>query len=195
MKDYRSMSEEALVALCRTQDEKAWRILFERYLHLTTAIAAGFPSDELETEDLVSEGLFGFLSAVKTFQQDADAGFRTYAAVCIKNRMRNALKAAQAKRVVPSRQCVPLEGQEFPDENGDPARAAIAKEESTQLMQLIRDVLSPQERTVFFMRLGGSSYQQIAERTALSVKAVDGTLQRARKKLQQQISQHVLSQS
>lgn len=195
MKDYRSMSEESLVALCQMQDEKAWRILFERYFRLTTAIAAGFQSNEMETEDLVSEGLFGFLSAVKTFQNDADVLFRTYATVCIKNRMRNALKAGQAKRLVPLRQRVPLEGQDFADDAGDPARAAIAKEESQQLTQLIRDVLSPQERTVFFLRLNGSSYQQIAERTSLSVKAVDSTLQRARKKLQKQLSQHVLSQS
>ena len=195
MEDYQAMTQEQLVALCRSQDERAWNLLFEQYLRLTTAIAAGFSSDELETEDLVSEGLFGFLSAVKTYQAQGGASFRTYATVCIKNRMRNAVKAAEAKRMIPPHQRVSLEDQDCAVDANDPAQAAIAKEESAQLVKLIHDTLSPQEHTVFVLRLRGNSYQQIAQRTGLTPKAVDGTLQRARKKLQHQLSQHVLSQS
>ena len=194
MKDYQALSDEQLVSLCRKDDEKAWNLLFARYFRLTNAIVSSLHAVETEPEDLVSEGLFGFLSAVYSFQPDASAGFRTYAAVCIKNRIRNVMKTETAKRRVPSRQCVPLETQAFVDDDADPARAAIAKEESAQLIQLIHTTLSQQEQTVFFLRLRGNGYQQIAAKTGLSQKAVDGTLQRAKKKLRAKFSQQVLSQ-
>ena len=188
MKDYEQLPEEKLVALCREDDEKAWSVLFTRYYALAQAIAVKLSVGSAQEEDLVSEGMFGFLSAVYAYRPDAAAQFRTYAAVCISNRMRNALKADDTKRRIPASQCVPLEESDIIDPDGDPAFAAASKSEAARLEKLIDVTLTAREKQVFLLRLRGYSYQQIAQTMDLSIKAVDGTLQRARKKLQTRLA-------
>ncbi len=190
MKDYEQLPEEKLVALCREDDEKAWSVLFTRYYALAQAIAVKLSVGSAQEEDLVSEGMFGFLSAVYSYRPDAAAQFRTYAAVCISNRMRNALKADDTKRRIPSNQFVSLEESDIDiiDPDGDPAFAAASKSEAARLEKLIDVTLTAREKQVFLLRLRGYSYQQIAQAMDLSIKAVDGTLQRARKKLQTRLA-------
>ena len=66
--------------------------------------------------------------------------------------------------------------------------ALLHKQRLQQIDAIVATSLSERERTVFLQFASGSSYQQIAAQTGLTPKAVDAALQRARKKLRQQLS-------
>lgn len=189
MVDCSSLLDEQLVSLCKSGEaspdyENAWNELSKRYLRVAKAVAASFSGSVLERDDLVGEGMFGFLAAVYSFNEAAGASFSTYVGVCIRNRMLSALKAHKTQRQIPSSLFVPLE-----DENGtasavpSPEDELVSKHEAERISKLISSELSSREKEVFTLFLFGNSYREISEKLKITPKAVDGALRRARKKL------------
>ena len=62
--------------------------------------------------------------------------------------------------------------------------ALIHLEGLFHLEEKINEALTAQERQIFCLYTEGMSYQAIAQRLGKSVKSVDNTIQRTRKKLQ-----------
>ena len=189
MTDFSALSDEELVLFCRKQEQAAWDALVRRYFADATYLSSRFSNSPMEAEDLVSEGLIGFYSAVFTFEPSEGVTFRTYANTCMKNRMRNAVRSTGSQKQIPFFQCVPLDDQlQTADSRLTPEERMIAKTEAAKLEGLISSALTENERKVFMLFALGGSYGEISRKTGLSVKAVDGTLQRARKKLREQLS-------
>lgn len=188
MADYLSLSDESLLPKCKTDDEKAWNILFERYLPTARKLASRMPQGFLEGQDLAAEGMIGLLSAVDGFSSETGASFATYAYTCMRNRMRNAVRAAQNKRQIPPSRLVSIEAGFEAPQTASAEDALVSKQEAQRIGQIVDSALSKREREVFLLFAGGGSYQQISAQTGLSAKAVDAALQRARKKLRQQLS-------
>ena len=187
MADYLSLSDEALAVLCKADDEKAWNLLFRRFLPTARRLASHMRQDFLEEQDLAAEGMIGLLSAVDGFDETKQASFSTYAYACMQNRMRNALRAVQRKKQIPPSKLLPMDAGLDTAVVSSPEETLVSKQQVQQIGQIIACALSARERTVFLLFVGGGSYQEIAAQTGLSTKAVDAALQRARKKLRQQL--------
>ncbi len=185
MVELSSLSDRELVSLCRKENNAdAWDELSRRYLRVAKAVSASFGGSLIEHDDLIQEGIIGFLTAVCSYDGESGTQFSAYAKACIKNRMLSALGAATTKKKVPPSALVPIE------ENADvasdllsPEEALISKNEAARISELIRSELTESERAVFALHFLGSGYREIAEKQGMSEKAVDGALQRARKKL------------
>ncbi len=188
MADYLSLSDESLLEMCRADDEKAWNTLFERYLPTARKLAARMQQDFLEGQDLAAEGMIGLLFAVDGFSSESGTSFATYAYTCMRNRMRNVLRSAQKKRLIPPSRLVSIDDEFDVPPAASAEDALVSKQEAQRIGQIVDSALSKREREVFLLFAGGSSYQQISAQTGLSAKAVDAALQRARKKLRQQLS-------
>ncbi len=187
MADYLSLSDEALAALCKADDEKAWNTLCQRFLPTARHLASRVNHDFLEGQDLAAESMIGLLSAVYTFSPDEKASFSTYAYACMQNRLRNVLRAAQGKKQIPPSRLVPIDAEFDAPPVSSAEDALLSKQQVQQIRAIVATSLSERERTVFLQFANGSSYQQIADATGLTAKAVDAALQRARKKLRQQL--------
>lgn len=184
MVDYSSISDEQLVSLCRKNNAEAWSELYSRYIAVTRSISLKFNKYNIETDDLIQEGLLGFLSAVHSFEANGSAGFRTYAGICIHNRIVNAVKALKTKRQIPYDLQFSLDNDEvITDTAMSPEEFVISQHEANQIMSAIYEKLSDRESDVFRLYLSGNTYEEIAQKLAMSPKAVDGAIQRARKKL------------
>lgn len=182
-----TMSDEELVKLAREGREEELSLLFRRFTSLVRRQAASLPSRQMEAEDLVQEGMMGLLSAVRTYESGS-ASFRTYASVCVRNRILSAVKRSAAARRVPVSDFVrtdddPDSALELPGEQADPAQLVVQKEEDRRLEGRLRRLLSPKEYTVLMLYLQAYAYQEIAAAMRMSAKAVDNALQRARRKL------------
>ena len=188
MADYLSLSDESLVSKCRADDEKAWNTLFERYLPTARKLASRMQQDFLEGQDLAAEGMIGLLFAVDGFSSETGTSFATFAYTCMRNRMRNVLRSAQTKRQIPPSRLVSIDGEFDVPQAASAEDALVSKQEAQRIGQIVDTALSAREREVFLLFVGGASYQQISAQTGLSAKAVDAALQRARKKLRQQLS-------
>lgn len=189
LESLRGMPDEALVSVCADQPQ-AFEVLLERYRSDVVRMAAGFASNAADAEDYAQEGMLGLLAAVTAYSQEHAAGFRTFAAVCIRNRMRNISKKEQTdKRTGGFLPDISLDDPENPtaetlaDSAETPEEIVLEKEHVSELYAQVADVLSKQEREIFWLSVSGASYDEIASRLQISAKSVDNAIQRARRKL------------
>lgn len=184
-----NMSDEELVSLVQNGDEKAAAILFSRMMPTVKRRAAdyGFHSGA-DIDDFVQEGLMGLLCAVNTYRADGEASFRTYANVCINNRIISAVKSSLRQKNLPLSNYAELEDEacEIPAIHSgaqNPEEHIIAQEGEARIYSIINKRLSDFERRVFQLFLSGHSYDEIGELTNSTAKSADNALQRVRRKL------------
>ena len=178
---YINLTDEALVELSQKGDEYAFNVLAARYLntrsHSSTAAY-------LDRDDFVQEGMFGFLNAVRTFDQQKGKPFKSYASVCMKNSINNATYG------IPDDIAVDSSSEAFVtiQSADDPLGQLITSEKLSEVLSACQVSLSSFEKTVVFFRAGGMSYAEIGEKLGMTPKAVDNAVQRARRKLKQVIT-------
>ena len=138
-----------------------------------------------ETDDLYQEGLIGLMYAIRSFSDDRGTRFRTYADVCVENKILSAIKSAHRQKNIPLNSYVPLSDVDFSvaDDKLTPEQLLIANENYVRLSEFIDNNLSLIEKEVIRLYLGGYSYEYMAQKLGSTTKSVDNALQRVRRKL------------
>ena len=134
----------------------------------------------LEFEDAVQEGVIALFQAICTYQEQQGASFETYAAVCIRNGIVAARRAAQRKKHGPLNYSLPLTEQ---TPTPGPEELAIQQEGLNHTLELIQTQLSDLEQTVLELTLDGNNSSRIAQKLGCTQKTVENALFRARRKL------------
>lgn len=180
-------ADSQLVDLVSSGDSNAFVELAARYLSLVKAKAAHLSGTMLETDDLCQEGLMGLLNAARTYDLKGGASFKTYAGVCISNRMIMACRAAVSRKNLPLHNFVSLSEHDsevdMPDSSANPETVFIDNENLKQMRQHMEHALSGMEQKVLMLYLDSCSYSEIAEKLGITPKAADNALQRVRLKL------------
>ncbi len=192
MVSYSAMNDEQLVELSQNNDRKALSELSLRYSKVSFGIASTFAENSDVCADLSQEGMIGFLSAVYSYKGTAKASFLTYASRCIRNRILSFLRKSTSLKRIPESLLLSLEqiSETFIDRD-TPEELLISENNAKLITDLIENQLSRQEKSVLTLYLSGVSYSDIAEKLNLSQKAVDGTLQRAKKKLREKLQNQI----
>lgn len=181
---YSGLSDDELIRLFRAGDDGARNRLIERFIPAARA-QAHMLCGRMEADDLVQEGMIGFLSALNSYREGSGARFATYANTCMLNSMRTAVRAAvREKRTLPDGAAL-LEGkaQEVFDPVPGPEDSAIAAEGVREIKEIIDHKLSGLERNVVLLYLSGYGYHEIAQKLQVNMKTVDNALMRVRRKL------------
>lgn len=181
---YSGMSDDELIRLFRSGDDGARNRLIERFIPAARA-QAHMLCGRMEADDLVQEGMIGFLSALNSYREGSGARFATYANTCMLNSMRSAVRTAvRGKRTAPEGSAL-LDGeaQEVLDPVPGPEDTAIAAEGVRRIRDIIDHQLSGLERNVVLLYLSGYGYHEIARQLQVNDKAVDNALMRVRRKL------------
>lgn len=181
-------SDAELVSRAKGGDEDALTRLISRYMPLVRMRAHSFSKGLLDEDDLYQEGMIALLSAVRGFRPEKCGTFKTFAVVCVNNKLRNAMAAHMREKNAPMRGYLSLsdaqDETDLPtDPKEDPAQLVIAGEESDARRKKIETLLSPFERQVLKFYLSAFSYDEMAVRLDSTTKAIDNALQRARRKL------------
>lgn len=176
--------DEQLVRQSQAGDREAEAVLISRYISLVNRIAYRH-CGILDFDDLAQEGCIGLLDAIASFDFAKDVSFRTYAQVCIQNRVRKALEKTRTGKARILSESISLDdlAESALSDDLTPEQVFLSQERLENLLKDIDRVLSPMERKVFFASLGGFDYQTIADTLHISPKSVDNALQRVRKKL------------
>jgi RNA polymerase sporulation-specific sigma factor len=180
------LSDEELAGLAAHGDDRAMSELIARMEPFAKAKAARFPSLPIGEEDLLQEGMLGFLNAVRTFRPEKGASFRSYAAVCIQNSILSAVRGLLTRKSAPNRHAVPYEDdvlQSLAGTQSNPLDEISARERERRLEAFIGENLSKKEKEVLAQRLAGKSQSAIANALGISPKSADNALQRIRRKL------------
>ena len=167
-----------LVKLASSGDNEALSLLVSKMIPDVRREASKFSGAVgVDSDDLFQEGMIGLLSAARSYKTDCGASFRTYASVCIRNRIISAVKKASGGKSVRRDLLVPLETELSYDDG------LVVKEECDRLFGFIETQLSERERSILKLFLSGLSYGEIAQKLGSSSKSVDNALQRVRRKL------------
>ena len=194
MTDYLSLDDNRLQAIAAGGDRLAEEQLAMRYTQLVRACARPLFLAGGDSEDLIQEGMLGLLTAIRQFDSEMNASFKTYAEICIKSRMYSAVKSAARLKHLPLNDCLSLdhilseESQTQLAANPEafrrtPEEQVLARESKIEFFNASAQQLSKLEKQVLELYLDGLSYSEIALRTHRNEKSVDNAVQRIRRKL------------
>lgn len=176
-------SDEALCAAAAQGDRVAEETLVTRYLRLVRSCARPYFLVGGDSEDLIQEAMFGLLKAIREFDPGRDASFRTFAEVCIRNRIRSAVTAAARDKHAPLNHSVPFEPPMLTGSEHSPEELFISREEERERLAEVNRCLSPLERQILSFYLQGYSYREIGAQVGRTAKSVDNAVQRIRRKV------------
>lgn len=198
----RQESDEVLCQLAQEGSSSAEEELVHRYYRLVRICARPWFLAGGDSEDLIQEGMLGLLRAVRKYQPERDASFHTFAEICIRNRLRSAIRAASGGKHTPLNDSISFENPlleegyspKIPVEE-NPEDAFIQREEWKERLHQLQSQLSKFERLVLSYYLEGFSCVEIATKVSRTPKSVDNAVQRIRKKLAKKIQKGVSSES
>lgn len=185
--DYQAASDRELARMIREGDDPdAFAELSSRYLWLVRSNAGLFQGPSApEQEDLFQEGLLGLYVAAASFTEQGGASFRTYAGVCVRNRMTSALRSHRSARNRPLNESVSLDdaGADGIPAGGGPEDLLEVREQFQSLTRRLAGALTPMERKALSLYLSGRKRGEIPKSAGMSLKEFDNAMYRVRSKL------------
>ena len=193
------LPDETLCSMAAAGDRVAEETLVTRYTRLVRTCARPFFLAGGDSEDLIQEGMVALIKAVREFAPDKAATFRTFAEICIRNRLYSVLRASARDKHKALNQSISLDTPDF-DSNSytsgtsnlaqrDPEDCLIDREHTAALLAGVRKQLSEFEAKILGYYLDGLSCREIADAVGKPPKSVDNAVQRIRRK----VAQHLLS--
>ncbi len=200
--DFNALDDDSLWELASGGNTAAETQLIENYSRLVRVCARPYFLTGGDGEDLIQEGMLGLISAVRQYDPEKAASFKTFAEHCIRNRLYTAIKSASRLKHTPLNDSISFESPQFDESQArvscylrDPEELLIAREHFDELTEHISGSLSNLESEVLELYLSGLSYSDIAKKLNKSPKSVDNAVQRIRKKLAQCLNPGVISEN
>ena len=201
MTAYTALPDESLSDLARRGDRDAEEILVKRYNRLVRQLARPFYLAGGDSDDLIQEGMIGLICAVREYDGQRAASFRTFAEICIRNRLYSAVRAAARDKHTPLNQSVPLEMPFFDGQSScfgamageNPEDLIIGRERVQDALSDVRKQLSDFEAKILGYYLDGLTIREMAKAVSRSPKSVDNAVQRIRRKAARQLNAGDLS--
>ena len=191
------LTDEQLVKMAQEGSETAEEILIEKYKGFVKNKAKAYYIAGADSEDVVQEGMIGLFKAIRGFDANKEAAFKTFADTCVNNQIMTAIKKANRLKHQPLNESLSLNREvdgegEGPDLTvGDLMKASMDNEpEALMLLQETVDglasdsgIFSSFEWQVWSLKLKGHNYVEIAEMLGKPPKSVDNALQRIKKNI------------
>ena len=192
------ISDEDLLKKIASGDEFAESELLSRYKDLVVKISRCYFIVGGDMEDIIQEGMIGLYKAIKNFNSQKDASFKTFAVLCIKHQIQTAIKKSNTNKNKPLSSAVSF--QEFTNESAGegflpielileetPFEKAVDKENFFKMKQKIKEELSKLEYKVLSYYLQGYAYKEISKMLNVTEKSVDNSLRRIKTKLKSKL--------
>ena len=198
--NYSNIQDEDLIEIIRSGDKYALEHLIDRYKSLVNMKVSKYYIIGAEKEDIVQEGLIGLFKAVKSYQNNKQNSFKTFANMCIERQLITAIKSSNRQKHMPLNSYLSLNMNAYDNnEDGDGSNAdlievlnanliedpldTITQKEYYEIIEkTIHSSLSEFEKKVLNYYIQGESYVQIATKLDTPVKSIDNAIQRIRKK-------------
>lgn len=198
MNNLHILTDEQLVKMSQEGSETAEEILIEKYKAMVKSKSKVYYIAGADNEDVVQEGMIGLFKAIRSYDANKEAAFKTYAETCINNQILSAIKKANRQKYQPLNESIPLNFEKSGDDYDwegaaeeeihgtmvdNPEELTLIKEIVQVLNRCDGGLFSDFERSVWLEWMRGYDYNEIAQRLDKSPKSIDNALQRIRKKL------------
>ena len=173
---------DKIIRDARRGEPAAIEKLVSDYKGLIRSLANRFYLVGGDKDDLLQEGMLGLVHAINSYD-DIKGAFPAFAQLCVSRQILDAVKRDSALNQKPLYNYVNLDVTNDWTDGSNPLESLLQKEYAAKVAQVLTEKLSSWEQAVVTMFSDGYSYDDIVVATGKSYKAVDGALQRARKKL------------
>ncbi|MGM9917211.1 RNA polymerase sporulation sigma factor SigH [Anaerotignum sp.] len=197
--NYEQKKDEELVLMAQNGDDAAQEYLLDKYKSLVRAKSRAYFLIGADSEDIIQEGMIGLYKAVRDYNEEKNASFRSFAELCVNRQMITAIKAATRQKHQPLNSYVSLNKPVYEEESEqtymdflqssssallNPEALLIGQENKNFLENQMVKNLSSFETRVLVLYLQGRSYFEIAHVLDKPEKSIDNALQRVKKKLE-----------
>lgn len=197
--NYEQVKDEELVLMAQNGDDAAQEYLLDKYKSLVRAKSRAYFLIGADSEDIIQEGMIGLYKAVRDYNEEKNASFRSFAELCVNRQMITAIKAATRQKHQPLNSYVSLNKPVYEEESErtymdflqsgssallNPEALLIGQENKSFLEDQMVKNLSSFETRVLVLYLQGRSYFEIAHVLDKPEKSIDNALQRVKKKLE-----------
>nr|MBQ8253445.1 sigma-70 family RNA polymerase sigma factor [Lachnospiraceae bacterium] len=189
----------------REGNQEVMDYLMDKYKNLVRSKAKSMYILGADTEDLIQEGMIGLFKAVRDYDFGRDAGFYTFADLCISRQIYTAVQASGRKKHMPLNTYISFYSK-VADETGDDGQAVhlenvlesedknpeeklIDRENVEYIEQIIQSQLSSMERQVLDLYLTGMGTGEVSRVLGIDEKSADNALQRAKSKIRKAIKE------
>ena len=193
---YNNLEDEEIIVEIQNGNEQALTYLLNKYKPLVNNKVGKYFIIGAEKEDIIQEGMIGLYKAIKSFDQEKQNKFKTFANICIERQLITAIKTSNRQKHMPLNSCISLNTSAYSNEDDgvelletynnktfeDPLETKMKKEYYKEIEKAITESLSKFEKQVLDRLVLGESYEVIANRFDTPVKSVDNAIQRIRKK-------------
>jgi len=186
------MVEISLIKDAQMGGQEAISEIFEKYKGFVIMKTRSYFLPGGDKDDLIQEGMIGLLKAIKAYDSDREASFKTFASLCIKRQVITAIKNSNSNKNKIFKQATGgfFEGEENNVSYNsksfvyyNPEEIFMGKERVKNLKVHLEKELSKMEKEVFNYMAKGYGYIEISEKTGRTAKTIDNTIQRIRKKM------------
>ena len=192
----KNLSDEELIEMYHQGHKEVIDFLMEKYKEIVKIKARSMFILGGDTEDLVQEGMIGLFKAIRDYDPEQGAKFKTFADICVSRQMFTAIEAANSKKHSPLNAYVSIEDDSKAAEASaamgvllhdiaysDPEDLLIDVENVRRLETRIYELLSSLEKQVYELRLTGMGYVEIAGVLGKEEKSIDNALGRIKTKV------------
>ena len=200
---------DELAILANNGDDDALAKIFAENRDMLRGMANIYFMVGADRDDVIQEGMIGLLSAIRTFDPNAGASFKTFAELCVKRHIINAVKMAGRQKHKLLNEYVSIEtaigekGSAGFDAGKPSLEDTLRAPQTTDPEQVVlladllayvesnsRELFSGMEREVWRAYSQGAGAAKIAEKLDKSPKVVDNALTRIKGKINRLISSY-----
>ena len=168
--------------MAKSGDQAAMNQIFDNYKGLIRSIANKFYLVGGDKDDLLQEGMVGLFYAVTNYDENKGS-FPSFVQLCVARQIIDVVKRDNSDKNRPLKEHIDISALENTADEQTPLGNLLEKEFSAKVSEIMEEKLTVSERQVIKLFAEGYSYEDIAEKLNKTSKAVDGAMQRARKKL------------
>lgn len=186
-----------LLYLISEENEDANELIYKKYDPVISFYAKKYvpyiSGKGLDYNDLYQEGLIGLDQAIRSYKDQKEIKFSTFAFLCIKRKIYTAIKNANRKKHSILNDSYPIDYSVEEDKLGlsnvvsdnymGIDELLVTKENSELIFKLLNERLTQFEKQVYQMKINEFSYEEIALALNKSVKSIDSSLFRIRQKI------------
>jgi len=197
--NFENYEDEKIVDLAQKGDENAQEYIIRKYKGLVRSKSRLYFIAGGDGDDLVQEGMIGVFKAIKDYDPQKDAAFKTFVELCINRQIIKAVEKASRQKHMPLNNSIVFSGGSFGEnheeaeepvylsvaagEEEQPEKMLMAKEMADEISEDKKGIFSKLEKQVLKEYLKGDNYVEIAETLGKNSKTIDNALQRIKRKV------------
>ena len=185
--------EQGLILEAQKGSSEAYEKLIFLYTPYIKNIVRKYFLIDADVEDLMQIGFLSLCEAIKKYDINSKASFKTYLYLCVEGDIKNAITKTQNSKNRLLSESLSLEFGENEEDSwavvlvsGEqtPEEEVITKQKVKKLINKLKQKLNLIEKKVISLYLQGYKYQEIAQELEISTKQVDNTLTKAKRVLE-----------